>query len=141
MKKLLFLVSILIPTLGLAEPLTRIEITSQNGHRTVFMVEVVTTPEAMQKGLMGRTRLAADRGMLFDFTATQPVTMWMKNTLIPLDMLFIKADNTIVFIAENTTPESLDKITAGQPVRYVLELKGGTARRANIRVGDRLIVP
>ena len=76
--------------------------------------------------------------MLFDFGATRPVTMWMKNTLIPLDMFFAESDGRIVAIAERTTPLSEKRIRSGQPVRFVLEMIGGSARRLGIAPGDRL---
>ena len=86
----------------------------------VVMVEVARTAEERGIGLMHRTELAPDRGMLFDFGATRPVTMWMKNTLIPLDMFFAESDGRIVAIAERTTPLSEKRIRSGQPVRFVL---------------------
>ena len=104
----------------------------------VVMVEVARTPEERGIGLMHRTELAPDRGMLFDFGATRPVTMWMKNTLIPLDMFFAESDGRIVTIAERTTPLSEKRIRSGQPARFVLEMIGGSAQRLGIAPGDRL---
>ena len=101
-------------------------------------VEVARTPEERGIGLMHRTELAPDRGMLFDFGATRPVTMWMKNTLISLDMFFAESDGRIVTIAERTTPLSEKRIRSGQPVRYVLEMIAGSAQRLGIAPGDRL---
>ena len=101
-------------------------------------VEVARTPEERGIGLMHRTELAPDRGMLFDFGATRPVTMWMKNTLISLDMFFAEIDGRIVTIAERTTPLSEKRIRSGQPVRFVLEMIGGSAQRLGIAPGDRL---
>ena len=89
-------------------------------------------------GLMHRTVLAPDRGMLFDFGTARPVTMWMKNTLISLDMFFAESTGRIVTIAERTTPLSEKRIRSGQPVRFVLEMIGGSAQRLGIAPGDRL---
>lgn len=89
-------------------------------------------------GLMNRKELAADSGMIFDFENNGVVVMWMKNTLIPLDMLFITAEGRISGIARNAVPLSLERIAAPGPVRYVLEIKGGVAERLGIRPGDRV---
>ena len=88
-------------------------------------------------GLMFRTEVPPDGGMLFDWGRPQPSQMWMKNTLIPLDMVFINADGTIRSIAENTTPHSLATIDSRGPVRATLELAGGQTAKDNIRVGRR----
>ena len=122
---------------GPLEPLT-IE-TGTGVH--VIEVEVVRTPEERGVGLMHRTVLAPDRGMLFDFGTTRPVTMWMKNTLISLDMFFADRSGLIVTIAERTTPLSEKRIRSGQPVRFVLEMIGGSAQRLGIAPGDRLRHP
>ena len=88
--------------------------------RHSFQVEVMRTPEQRARGLMHRRYMPADRGMLFDFGRTEPVAMWMENTYIPLDMLFIRADGTIARIAENTEPLSQRTIPSGEPVLSVL---------------------
>lgn len=119
---------------GALEPLT-IE-TGAGAH--AIEVEVARTAEERGTGLMHRTELAPDRGMLFDFGAVRPVTMWMKNTLIPLDMFFAESDGRIVAIAERTTPLSEKRIPSGRPVRFVLEMAGGSAARLGIGPGDRL---
>jgi uncharacterized membrane protein (UPF0127 family) len=111
------------------------------GGKHRFVVEMARSRLEQERGLMFRDRLDADRGMLFDWGGMSTAAMWMKNTLIPLDMLFIDADGTILDIAENTTPGSLDVITAGVPVRAVLELAGGTTGRLGIKVGDRVRHP
>jgi len=110
--------------------------------RHVFNVELATTQQQRSQGLMFRRDMAADSGMLFDFGA-RPIraSMWMKNTYIPLDMLFIKPDGTIESIAERTVPHSLEAISSRGPVRYVLELNGGTAARLGIGAGDRVEFP
>ena len=89
-------------------------------------------------GLMFRTELAPDAGMLFVFDTVGPMTMWMKNTYISLDMLFVAADGRISRIARNTTPFSERMIASGGPVRAVLELRGGTASKLGIKPGDRV---
>ncbi len=119
---------------GALEPLT-IE-TGAGVH--AIEVEVARTAEERRVGLMHRAELAPDRGMLFDFGATRQVTMWMKNTLIPLDMFFADEEGRIVTIAARTTPLSEKRISSGEPVRYVLEMIGGSAERLGIAVGDRL---
>ena len=122
---------------GPLEPLT-IE-TGAGVH--VIQVEVARTAEERAVGLMHRTELAPDRGMLFDFGATRPATMWMKNTLISLDMFFAESTGRIITIAERTTPLSEKRIRSGQPVRFVLEMIAGSARRLGIAPGDRLRHP
>lgn len=109
--------------------------------RHEFDVELALTPEQRQWGLMFRDQLDDDEGMLFDFQRTQPVTMWMRNTLISLDMLFIDADGRIRRIAARTAPLSDATIPSGQPVRAVLELRGGRAAELDIEAGDRVIHP
>ncbi|MDE0202712.1 MAG: DUF192 domain-containing protein [Rhodospirillaceae bacterium] len=119
---------------GPLEPLT---IETDTGVHAI-QVEVARTSAERSVGLMHRTELAPDRGMLFDFGVTRPVTMWMKNTLISLDMFFAESDGRIVTIAERTTPLSEKRIRSGQPVRFVLEMIGGSAQRLGIAPGDRL---
>lgn len=104
-------------------------------------VEIANTPQSREIGLMNRDTLAADTGMLFDFGETRPVSMWMKNTLISLDMLFIDDSGKIVRVARNAHPLSLDIIPSGDPVRYVLELNGGAAAVYGVQPGDRLQHP
>lgn len=114
------------------EPLT----IATGADANLFTVEIADTEELRQRGLMFRQRMPENRGMLFDFGQSRPVGMWMKNTYIPLDMLFIRADGTIAYIAENTVPKSLDVVGVSEPVLAVLELAGGSARRNGIRAGD-----
>ena len=106
-----------------------------------FTVEVAETPEQMEQGLMFRRTMAADAGMLFDYKTPVVATMWMRNTLIPLDMLFVDAHGAIVSIHERAVPQSLDVIAAAAPVRAVIELNGGTAARLGIAVGDQVQHP
>lgn len=97
-----------------------------------FSVEVARTPEEQEKGLMFRTSLPPSGGMLFPFQNPKVGSFWMKNTLIPLDIIFIRKDGTIDRIAENTIPESLEPVVSGGEVSAVLELAGGTAARLGI---------
>ncbi|HLY44872.1 MAG TPA: DUF192 domain-containing protein [Stellaceae bacterium] len=106
-----------------------------------FTVEVATTPAQLEQGLMFRQSLAPDSGMIFDFKTPTPASMWMKNTLIPLDMLFVDAQGRIVNIHERAVPLSLDTIAAAAPVRAAIELNGGTAARLGIHPGDKVIFP
>ncbi len=124
-----------------AFPKSQAEILTRAGVRHAFSVELATTPEQLTQGLMYRRTMAADAGMLFDFGMDRPVSMWMRNTLIPLDMLFITRDGTIVGIRERAVPGSLEVISSPQPVRGVLELNGGTAHRLDLGVGDRVVHP
>ena len=102
----------------------------------MFTVEIADTDALRERGLMFRQRLPEDRGMLFDFGEPREVAMWMKNTLIPLDMVFIRADGSVAYVAENTVPGSLDVIGVREPIKGVLELAAGTARKIGLRSGD-----
>ena len=103
-----------------------------DGRTHRFDVEVARGEEAQQKGLMFRTELPRDGGMLFPFAKPRIASFWMKNTLIPLDMIFIRGDGSIDRIAENTIPESLEPVVSGGEVAAVLELAGGTAARLDL---------
>ncbi len=107
--------------------------------RVNLTVEMALTPQQQQTGLMYRKTLAPNAGMLFDFGRESPQAFWMKNTLIPLDMLFIKADGTIVRIAAMTKPLSEDTVPSYEPVRVVLEIPGGRAAELGIKPGDKAI--
>ena len=102
-----------------------------------FRVEVARSEEKQARGLMFRERLAPDAGMLFPFDPPRPASFWMKNTLIPLDMIFIRADGTIARIAANTVPHSLEPVGVREPVVAVLEIAGGRAAELGIAEGDR----
>ncbi|NEU12210.1 DUF192 domain-containing protein [Methylobacterium sp. BTF04] len=122
---------------GVVEPLV---ITTRTGpHR--FEVEVMRTDADRSRGLMFRRSMAPEHGMLFDFAAVAPVAMWMKNTYLPLDMVFIRANGTIVRVAADTEPLSTKVIPSGEPVLSVLELNAGTAARLGIRSGDTVEHP
>ena len=106
-----------------------------------FQIELAITADQRARGLMGRRDLAPDGGMLFIFPAVARQVMWMKNTPLPLDMLFLDADGRIVRIVERTVPFSTAHISSRRPVKAVLELRGGTAGRLGLKVGDRLTAP
>jgi uncharacterized protein len=116
------------------EPL---EIVTKTGVQ-VFSVEVAKTEQEKETGLMYRKELADGKGMLFDFTPEQQVSMWMKNTYISLDMIFIRADGRILRIAENTEPLSTRTILSQGPAKGVLEVIAGTAKKYGIAPGDRI---
>ena len=98
----------------------------------VFSVEMATTDEERDTGLMYRKELPDGKGMLFDFSPEQQISMWMKNTYISLDMIFIRADGRILRIAENTEPHSTKIISSGGPAKGVLEVIAGTAQKYGI---------
>ena len=127
--------------LARAADLSAITIRTADGRILPFKVELALTPEQSRLGLMNRASLPADQGMLFDFHAEQPVYMWMKNTLIPLDMIFIAGDGHVAGIAERTVPLSEAIIASPGAVRGVLEVNGGVADRLHITVGDRVDNP
>lgn len=111
------------------------------GETFEFEVELADSPEARRIGLMHRTELAEDAGMLFDFDQEQPIAMWMKNTPLSLDMVFIGTGGRIQRIATNTEPLSLTRIASGRPARAVLEVPAGTSKRLGISVGDHVLHP
>ena len=123
-----------------AAELQPLEIVTKSGVRN-FSVELAVTDAELDRGLMFRRELPEDRGMLFDFKQDQPLAMWMKNTRLSLDMIFIRSDGSIVRIAENTRPQSTATVSSGSPARAVLEVVGGTARKLGIAPGDRVIHP
>lgn len=102
----------------------------------IFQLEVADNDETRKRGLMYRQSLPANGGMLFDFEQSRVISMWMKNTYIPLDMLFVRADGGITHIAEWTEPHSLKTISSREPVTFVIEVAGGSAARLGIAPGD-----
>jgi uncharacterized membrane protein (UPF0127 family) len=118
--------------------LETVKVVTKSGDQT-FMVEIANTPDQRARGLMFRTRLPERQGMLFDFGRDQEIRMWMKNTLIPLDMIFIQSDGRIHRIERNTEPGSLRPISSNGPVRAVLEMKAGTSKKYGVALGDRII--
>jgi hypothetical protein len=115
-----------------------LDIVTRSG-RHAFTVEIAETDAQRAQGLMFRSRLAPDGGMLFIYPADRRLSMWMKNTLIPLDMLFVASDGKVVGIHERAVPHSLRSIASPVPARAVVELAGGTVGRLGIRVGDRVV--
>jgi uncharacterized protein len=116
-------------------PLERLEIVTSSGAHQ-FQVEVARTEEQREKGLMERRSMPRDQGMLFEFHVEQPVAMWMKNTYIPLDMVFVSRRGRVTGIAENATPMSEEIIPSGQPAYAVIEFNAGVAREIKLKVGD-----
>lgn len=106
-----------------------------------FQVEIAVSPEQRGLGLMFREDLAEDRGMLFDFGKLQRASMWMRNTYVPLDMLFVDPEGRITQIAADTRPLSDAVIASREPVRAVLELRAGVTAKLGIRPGDRVVHP
>ncbi|MCA6113731.1 DUF192 domain-containing protein [Bradyrhizobium sp. WSM 1738] len=134
---LVFLCAASVARAASVQPL---EIVTKSGVH-VFSVEMATTEEEKQTGLMWRKELPDGKGMLFDFSPEQQISMWMKNTYIPLDMIFIRADGRILRIAENTEPLSTKIISSGGLARGVLEVIAGTAQKYGIQPGDRVAHP
>lgn len=111
---------------------------SSDGKAHRFAVELADTPEAQQKGLMFRTELGPDEGMIFPSEPPAPRSFWMKNTPLPLDIIFIGADRHILNIAAETPPYTLDSVTSNGITSGVLELRGGRAAELGIKPGDRV---
>jgi uncharacterized membrane protein (UPF0127 family) len=137
--------AILIPSVADLAPAAAagsqtVEIVSKRGVH-VFVVELADSDQERAQGLMFRKELPEGQGMLFDFQREEPVSFWMKNTYIPLDMIFIRGDGRILRIAENTEPLSTRMVPSGGPVRAVLEVIGGTARKLGIEPGDKVAAP
>lgn len=109
--------------------------------RHTFKIEVARTPEQQERGLMFRTALAPDGGMIFPMEPPRSASFWMKNTVIPLDLIFIRSDGSIARIAENTVPYSLAPIDSGEPVAAVLEIAGGRAAQLGIGPDDKVVWP
>ncbi len=114
-------------------------IVTRGGTRHEFRVEMAITPEQQSVGLMFRERVGANEGMLFDWGVPRESSMWMRNTVTPLDMVFITAEGRILRIAERTVPYSLAPVNSGGAVRATLELAAGTAERLGFRVGDQVL--
>jgi uncharacterized protein len=111
---------------------------STNQASTMLSAEIADTDELRERGLMFRHILPPDQAMLFDFGAPRPAAMWMKNTYMSLDMVFVREDGTIAAIAENTVPKSLDTISVQEPVQGVIELAAGTVKRLGIHQNDKV---
>ena len=118
------------------EPLT---IVHQDGKRSELTAELALTASQRSQGLMYRRSMPSDEGMLFDFFEDRLVTMWMRNTYLPLDMIFAQKDGIISHIHKGAVPQDESIISSQTPVRFVLELNAGAVERRNIRVGDKLV--
>ena len=119
-------------------PRPRVVVETSAGARHAVEVELARTEPERRKGLMDRASLPEDAGMLFIFDASSVQSFWMKNTLIPLDMIFIDDDGLVVGIVEGATPLTLTERTVGKPSRYVLEVNGGWSKAHGVRAGDRV---
>jgi uncharacterized membrane protein (UPF0127 family) len=119
-------------------PRPRVVIETSAGQRLPVDVELARTADEQRRGLMGRRSLPENGGMLFLFDATRVQSFWMKNTLIPLDMVFISDDGAIVGIVESAEPLTETERSVGKPSRYVLEVNGGWTRAHGVRAGDRV---
>jgi len=117
-------------------PRQKLAIQQKNGRNLYFDVEVATTPEEQTYGLMFKSDLLSGTGMLFLFPQEQEASFWMKDTFIPLDMLFIRGDGTIAKIIASAKPQDINTIKSGEPVRAVLEIGGGESKRLKIKTGD-----
>ena len=121
-------------------PTAKLSIKADSGRHDVT-VEIARSSRQQTQGLMYRRRMAANAGMLFVYRRVGSITMWMRNTYIPLDMLFIRGDGKIAYIAQRTTPHSLQTISSPEPVKSVLELNAGTVARLKIKIGDLVSSP
>ncbi len=134
-----FLFLVLFPNAGSAQnadPLKQITIVSRDGKQHLFHVELALTPQQQAKGLMGRTSMPEDAGMLFYFSSEDERSFWMKNTLIPLDMLFINKKGAIINVHDSAKPNDQTSVKSGGPAIAVVELNGGTAKKLGIVKGD-----
>lgn len=119
-----------------SQRLIPLAVNSKDGSKTEFQVEVANTPRTREKGLMFRDSLPENGGMLFVYDGTQPAAMWMKNTRIPLDILFIDEEKRIINIHEEAIPYSETPLFSRRAARYALELSGGAVEKNGIKAGD-----
>jgi uncharacterized membrane protein (UPF0127 family) len=119
-------------------PRERIVVETRSAQRHEFRAWRADTPETRSQGLMYIAEMDPDQAMIFVYDEPQPVSMWMKNTYLPLDMLFVDRRGCVVKVTEHATPLSQRTIASGQPVQVVVELKGGTVGELGIAAGDRL---
>jgi uncharacterized membrane protein (UPF0127 family) len=131
---------LLAATAAFAFQKSALDIVSKSGTHK-FTVELAISPEEQELGLQFRQELPAGTGMLFDFGREESASFWMKNTYVPLDLIFIRGNGEISKIAENAPPLSLDLIPSGGPARAVLEVIGGTSKKLGIAAGDRVVHP
>lgn len=135
-----FALALIFAAPGRAEALQKLQIVTASGAHD-FQVELADTPAARSKGLMFRRAMPADRGMLFDFHQVTPVMMWMKNTYIPLDMVFVSREGVVTSVAADAVPMSEEIISSGQPVYAVVELNAGVAKKIGLAPGDEVRHP
>ena len=126
---------------GVEFPTDHLTIVGHDGRRHEFKVEVATTRDQLTQGLMFRRALARNAGMIFDFGQSQPVSMWMKNTFIPLDMIFVDDKGVVTGIAERAIPQSTEIISSPGAVRAVIEVNGGQTQADGIKAGDTVLFP
>ena len=145
-KKIGFVALLLLAVLSVfenasAQDMMRVEpVTIVTAHAsTTFSAEVADTDSTRERGLMFRQVMPPDQAMLFDVGSPRPIAMWMKNTYVALDMVFVRQDGSIAAIAENTVPKSLDTIGVQEPVKGVIELAAGTAKRIGLTKGDHVV--
>lgn len=119
----------------------RLVIETLEGKRYAFTIELAMSPKQQARGLMYRRGMAADSGMLFVTDTPREISMWMKNTFIPLDMLFVDSKGVIVKIAAGTVPHSLDTVASGEAVKAVLEINAGVSEQLGITEGSQLLYP
>jgi len=134
----LIVASVATPAVG--EGVDSLEITTSTGLH-VFQVEIANNDASRERGLMDRRYMAADHGMLFEFDLDAPTSFWMKNTYIPLDMIFIARSGIVTRIVANAEPLSERAIPSGGPCAAVLELNGGAAASIGLKVGDKVRHP
>lgn len=128
-----------LPFLGEAQAQKLVPLTITTGKTTLkFRVEVARSASEQERGLMFRESLPNDGGMIFPMKPPRPASFWMKNTVIPLDMIFVRADGTIARIAAETIPYSLEPVSSGEPVAAVLEIAGGRAAQLGISEDDKV---
>jgi uncharacterized membrane protein (UPF0127 family) len=122
---------------ALALPVENITVDTAKGH-TVFKVEIAADHASQEKGLMYRKKMAANAGMIFDFDQDVMTSFWMKNTILPLDIIFIRSDGVVSSVAANAVPMSETPIPSSEPVRAVLELNAGRAAQIGMKPGDKV---
>jgi uncharacterized membrane protein (UPF0127 family) len=139
---LIILISAALPLNAQVASFERGELTIISGEEPHhFTIELAVTPAQQEQGLMFRSTMAPDAGMLFLYETPRILTMWMKNTILPLDMVFFGADGRIMHLVKRAVPGSLSIISSGEPARAVLELNGGTIERLHLKLGDRIDYP
>lgn len=137
--KFALLIAVLSPVSACSEENKAVLHTSTGEY--TFNIDIAETQAERSKGLMFVQELADDAGMLFDFQEERPVAFWMRNTFIPLDMIFIEADGTVKNVHVNAIPHDPTSIPSDGPVRFVLEIPGGRSREIGLEAGDKLEHP